>query len=201
MKDPALQKWVSSIAEFTDKLSSVDSLPDTTAYCGAAMALITVKAQIKFIEDRRKTIGAGARQVLSELDGFFGPVESELNAAESRLKALISSYVDGHLPEAVAKAQAALAAGNRDALMAAVTPIPSVDGIKLSTHTDFVVEDESQVPEAFWIVEKKLNRKAVAASFADGKPVPGVVSKDTTRVSVTIPPTVSAFGMNPKSSP
>jgi hypothetical protein len=57
---------------------------------------------------------------------------------------------------------------------------------KLSTRRSQAVEivDETEVPDAFWVVKKEVSKSAIAASLKEGEEVPGAVLKENYSVQI-----------------
>jgi hypothetical protein len=57
---------------------------------------------------------------------------------------------------------------------------------KLSTRKSQAVEivDETELPDAFWVVKKEVSKSAIAASLKDGGEVPGAFLKENYSVQI-----------------
>jgi hypothetical protein len=169
---------------FLKELASLKQIDTPTAYKAAAEALLQVKKALKTIEDKKQAITAPARKAAQEAAALFSKTEKGLSEAEDHLKAVLSSYIDRRVPEAAAQAGQALSDGNREALAASLTAVPHVDGLKLSTETDFDVVDFDAIPDAF--LKTAVDRKLLLDALRRGQDVPGVKVIERTRISVSV---------------
>lgn len=57
---------------------------------------------------------------------------------------------------------------------------------KLSTRRSQAVEivDETEVPDAFWVVKKEVSKSAISTALKDGEEVPGAVLKENYSVQI-----------------
>lgn len=57
---------------------------------------------------------------------------------------------------------------------------------KLSTRRSQAVEivDETEVPDAFWVVKKEVSKSAISSALKDGEEVPGAILKENYSVQI-----------------
>lgn len=170
-------------AELASRLQTQNQIGSVAEYLAAASILRACKTRLAALETKRKTITAGARQVIEETGNLFSPAEKAYAAAEVRLKALLTDFVDRRLPEAMIEAQIALAAGDHSALALAMQPLPSLEGISFRTVVDFEVEDESEIPPSYY--KRELNSKLILTQLRNGGVVPGIRLLQRTTVAVS----------------
>lgn len=164
-------------------ISSTNEITDLEEFRVAAESLLMVKGRIKNLDTRRKTLTKPAKDLAAAVGELFDPPTKAYQMVEARLKALIGDFVDRRLPEAVVEAQAAAARGDRDALAAAMRPIPMVAGLSLRTATEVEVLDESLVPERFFT--REVDMVALRAAVRAGEIVPGTRKTERTQVAVS----------------
>jgi hypothetical protein len=135
-------------------------------------------------EEKKTAITAPARKAAQEAAALFSEVEKGLESAETHLKQLLADYIDERLPAAAQEAATAVNAGDKTALQAALTALPNVDGIGLSTETSFDIIDFDAIPKQYLKVE--IDRKAILTALRKGIDIPGITEKNRTRISVTV---------------
>ncbi len=169
---------------FLKSLPALKKIETPVAYTAAATALIEVKTALKTVEEKKTAITAPARKVAQEAAALFSEVEKGLEHAEAHLKQLLADYIDERLPAAAQEASVAVNAGDKTALQAALTALPNVEGIGLSTETSFDIIDFEAIPKQYLKVE--VDRKAVLTALRRGVDIPGIIEKNRTRISVTV---------------
>lgn len=175
---------MSRFTPFLDGLAALKQVDTPTAYKAAAEALLEVKRAIKTVEEKKQAITAPARKAAAEATALFSQAERRLGEAEDHLKGVLSHYVDRRVPEAAAQAGKALTDGDRSALAAALAAVPHVDGLKLSTETDFEVVDSDAIPSQY--LKTAVDRKAVLDALRRGEAIPGIRGVERTRISVSV---------------
>lgn len=113
--------------------------------------------------------------------------ESEIDAAAAEIKRI----------QAIKKTKENSLARLKDTLLFALQAFGQEDDktgvkryetplFKLSTRRSVAVEivDETELPDAFWVVKKEVSKSAIAASLKDGEEVPGAVLKENYSVQI-----------------
>ena len=112
--------------------------------------------------------------------------ESEIDAASAEIKRI----------QAIKKTKESSVARLKETLLHALQVFGQEDktGVKryetalfkLSTRRSQAVEivDETEVPDAFWVVKKEVSKSAIAASLKDGEEVPGAILKENYSVQI-----------------
>lgn len=113
--------------------------------------------------------------------------ESEIDAAAAEIKRI----------QAIKKTKESSVARLKETLLYALQAFGQEDNktgvkryetalFKLSTRRSQAVEivDETEVPDAFWVVKKEVSKSAIAASLREGEEVPGAVLKENYSVQI-----------------
>jgi len=140
----------------------------------AAEATRYVKAQIKVLEDKRKSVTQPLLTVKREIDSWFKPVVAQWQEAEKDLKAKMMGYVR-KVQEANRKAQeAAVAAQTSEEAVAAlqtITEKPQAKGVHSVKRWTYEVIDVTSVPEQYLAVD---HEEVTAAIKAGTREIPGL---------------------------
>lgn len=117
---------------------------------------------------------------------FILKLESEADAAAAEIKRI----------QALKKAKENTVNRLREHLLAALMVFTEEDakGIrryetplaKLSTRKSQAVEvlDESEIPDAFWVIKKEISKSTISQAIKDGEQVPGAQLKDNISLSI-----------------
>ena len=113
--------------------------------------------------------------------------ESEIDAASAEIKRI----------QAIKKTKENSLARLKDTLLFALQAFGQEDAktgvkryetplFKLSTRRSVAVEimDETEVPEAFWVVKKEVSKSAISNALKEGEEVPGAVLKENYSVQI-----------------
>jgi len=140
----------------------------------AAEATRYAKAQIKLLEDKRKSVTQPLLAVKREIDSWFKPVVAQWQEAERDLKAKMLGYVK-KVQEANRQAAAAAAAAetSEEAVTAlqAIADKPQVKGVHSVKRWTYEVIDVTSVPEQYLAVD---HEEVTAAIKAGTREIPGL---------------------------
>lgn len=178
--DRKVQAYSNAMTHF---LKVIKPLENNTEYAAVAATLIQIRAARNYIEGRKKQILQPVRQLGDVVKEWFSAPEATLQEAETKIKAVMEMYADQAVPKASQAASEALLRGDIQGMQLAMTAVPPVNGISLSTVQDFEVVDEQAVPEQFLKIE--INTAKVRAEGRAGRSVPGIRFFERTRVSVS----------------
>lgn len=180
MKEKTLELEAAAVLQGVQAYTELSTVEE---YSSAAWMLIQVKQRLSILDEKKRSLTAPAREVIKNAGEMFGTAVNDYLAIESRLKALLGAFADNRLPDAMRAAKAALNAGDRDALMTAMKPIPSVPGISLRTVVGFEVTGE--VDESYYL-PRELNSKLILTQLRNGVVIEGVRMTERTQVAVSI---------------
>lgn len=157
--------------------------------CAQAMALVVddeashqlageacryVKAQIKALEDKRKSVTSPLLAVKREIDSWFKPVVSQWQAAEADLKAKMLAHAH-KVAEANREAQlAAVAADSPEEAVEAlqtITDKPKAEGVHTVKRWRYEVIDLGSVPEGYLAVDDAEVKAAIKEGIRE---IPGL---------------------------
>jgi len=123
-----------------------------------------VKAQIKTLEDKRKSVTQPLLAIKREIDSWFKPVVDQWREAEKDLKAKMLAHAS-KVAEANRKAQlAAVAADTPEEAVTALQAIsekPKATGVHTVKRWTYEVIDVTSVPEEFLAVDDTEVKAAI----------------------------------------
>lgn len=153
----------------------------------ASSILVEVKGKAKVLEERLQEITRPLNAALASVRDLFRPALNAYSEAELLLKRRIA---DAHLAiekanrEAMAVAQAQMAAGNVHAAAQAATAMverPATEGVRTQEILTYRVVNALEVPREFLTVDDKKVRAHLAAHGENTK-IPGIVIEKDVRV-------------------
>lgn len=180
---PKDQKAVEIVDQFDKQLTSWNTVRHAQDYIAFATSLIQVKLIQKHIEGREEQITEPAKALRETAKAWFGDTKAKLNAIEAKLRGLLEQYVDERVVQAAADSTAALEAGNTEAMLAAMSAVPAVQGISVATVVDFEVDSEDEIPPEYW--KRELDANKIRKALRNGEKVPGVTRVERSRLSVS----------------
>jgi len=162
-----------SVAEVCAQTMALEVVDDESHEL-AAEACRYVKAQVKVLEEKRKSVTRPLLAVKREIDSWFKPVVAQWQEAERDLKAKMLDYVK-QVQEA--NRQAAAAAAAAETAEEAVTALqtiadkPQVKGVHEVKRWTYEVIDVTSVPESYLAVD---HAEVMAAIKAGTREIPGL---------------------------
>lgn len=181
-----------SVARYYADVVRHDEIRNPTDYVAFATCLLQTRSMAKYVKQRTEAITEPAKALTKTAKDWFGKTQEELDVIESRLKALMEAYVDKRVHQAAAESTAALQAGDTQGMLQAMSAVPAVPGIGLSTVVDFEVDSEFEIPSEYW--KREIDATKVRKALRAGQHVPGVTRVERTQVSVSAPPPAPNLG-------
>lgn len=152
------------------RMSTGIKVVDADQYAEAAEVLRRIKHRQDVLKARRLEITSPAKKIIDAATSMFKPVESAFEDAEKALKSAMEVFVDTATATAAAAVKAAAAKGDHHGIALASKPVPTLPGIQLRSATSVIVENETQIPREFLVVDEAKVKAAAKA----GVVVPGV---------------------------
>lgn len=160
----------------------IRSQPDLDEAVAMLKGLKEVQKQVK---EKKESVTKPLNEALKAARSLFEPMETALAAAEAKLKGRMLTYqasLAKKVEVAVEKAEEKIAEGGSfaQAGKAVAKAAARVDAVPTMTVKKVLVEDESKLPDAYWVIDQVKLRKDLLA----GVVVPGakIVEEQTIRV-------------------
>lgn len=155
------------------------------SYVEAAQRLLALRSKVDYLAQRKAELQAPLKGVQAVVKEWFGPAEDQLQVEIDAVKDALCGYIETRVPEAAAEAQNQLEAGDKTAMLEAMSAIPAVPGITIRDVPDFSVV--GPVPEKYLVrAEPTINRKLVLADLKKGIAIPGIKREYRVDLSVSL---------------
>lgn len=165
----ALQQYQAEAPDFLAVATEL-VIEDGADYQAACETLQEVKVIRATIEEERTRITQPMNASLKATNAFFGKADEPYETVEKLLRQKTSEFL---ALERKRESEAIAAAKDSDALAIATQATPSIKGITQRATYSAVVEDESLLPDEWWVRDDK-GLQALAKSSKGRAKVPGV---------------------------
>lgn len=166
----ALEKYQAEIKQGLVAQARAAVITTDEDYQEICLVARRVKTRIEAIEEERKKITVPLNEALRNTNALARSVSEQYELAERILKDKISAHLQAAKE---LEAEVVQQTQTHDQLGVVALAAPVAEGVSERTYYDFVIEDPSQVPDTFWVIDEKALRAYIKAT--KGKtPVPGV---------------------------
>jgi hypothetical protein len=135
------------------------------------------KAALETIEEERVKQTKPMNEALKATNAFFKRAREPYDQALTMVKAKLAQYQEDCCVREKLAIEAAKACDTHDAILAVSATVnasaPVAGNVQSRTYYEFVIEDESKVPDEFWAVDEKALGAFVRATKG-AKVIPGV---------------------------